>query len=126
MSAPIQGSTVSSDKDEVLGGKYLVPKGTLVTINDRILHRDTSVYGEDVETFRPERMLGTAFTSLPPNCWKPFGIGFRACIGRAFAEQVRSCRDHLCLFLADSFKGDDLEHSHGASALPARNGRPCV
>jgi cytochrome P450 / NADPH-cytochrome P450 reductase len=31
--------------------------------------------------------LDGKFQALPPNSWKPFGNGLRACIGRGFAEQ---------------------------------------
>jgi cytochrome P450/NADPH-cytochrome P450 reductase len=45
------------------------------------------VWGDDVEAFRPERFAPEAMAALPPNAWKPFGNGKRACIGRAFALQ---------------------------------------
>jgi len=32
-------------------------------------------------------MLHGGYENLPPNSWKPFGNGQRACIGRAFAWQ---------------------------------------
>lgn len=48
------------------------------------LYTDSS-RGNDSHTFRPERMLD--FEKLPPDAWKPFGIGVRSCIGRGFAEQ---------------------------------------
>src|SRR6266436_10027762 len=54
------------------------------------VHRDPVVYGEDAEAWRPERMLDAEFDRLNkefPNCWKPFGNGARACIGRPFAWQ---------------------------------------
>lgn len=54
------------------------------------IHRDPTVYGEDAEEFRPERMLDEEFNRRNqefPNCWKPFGNGMRACIGRPFAWQ---------------------------------------
>ncbi|KAI9159133.1 bifunctional p-450:nadph-p450 reductase [Paramyrothecium foliicola] len=53
-------------------------------------HRDPVVYGDDVEEFKPERMFEAEFKEREkkfPNCWKPFGNGVRACIGRAFAWQ---------------------------------------
>jgi cytochrome P450 len=36
--------------------KYL-PEGTIVGMNAWVLHRDKQVFGDDVETFRPERWL---------------------------------------------------------------------
>jgi cytochrome P450/NADPH-cytochrome P450 reductase len=52
-----------------------------------MLHRDPKVWGDDVEGFRPERFAPENAESLPPNAWKPFGNGSRACIGRPFAMQ---------------------------------------
>lgn len=55
-----------------------------------MIHRDPAAYGEDAEEFRPERMLDEEFERRNkefPNCWKPFGNGMRACIGRPFAWQ---------------------------------------
>lgn len=37
--------------------------------------------------FKPERFLDGGLERLPPNSYKPFGSGERACIGRAFAIQ---------------------------------------
>jgi cytochrome P450 / NADPH-cytochrome P450 reductase len=68
-------------------GGYKVDQRESVGILVTQLHRDTRVWGEDVETFRPERMLDGGFEKLPPNSWKPFGNGPRACIGRSFAWQ---------------------------------------
>lgn len=51
------------------------------------LHRDRSVWGQDVEAFRPERFAPDKRDAIPPNAWKPFGSGVRACIGRPFALQ---------------------------------------
>lgn len=53
-------------------------------------HLDPTVFGEDAHEFKPERMLDQNFDRLQkefPNCWKPFGNGMRACIGRPFAWQ---------------------------------------
>ena len=36
---------------------YFIPQGTVVSIAHYVTHRDTSVFGEDAEAFRPERWL---------------------------------------------------------------------
>jgi cytochrome P450/NADPH-cytochrome P450 reductase len=73
--------------DTVLGGKYPVtPEDTLLVL-EPMLHRDPAVWGEDAEEFRPERFAPERAEQLPPNAWKPFGNGARACIGRPFAMQ---------------------------------------
>jgi cytochrome P450/NADPH-cytochrome P450 reductase len=53
-------------------------------------HLDPKVYGDTARQFAPERMLDDSFERLTkefPDCWKPFGTGVRACIGRPFAWQ---------------------------------------
>ncbi|USP77066.1 fatty acid hydroxylase [Curvularia clavata] len=79
--------TLQAKGDQVIGGKYTIKDKHDVTIMLAQLHRDPEVYGADAMNFRPERMEGKAFSELPPNSWKPFGNGVRACIGRPFAWQ---------------------------------------
>ncbi|KAH6610005.1 hypothetical protein Trco_000025 [Trichoderma cornu-damae] len=81
------GFTLKSAKDEVIGGKYLIPANTPVAVLLHMVHQDKAVYGDDAAEFKPERMLDENFNKLPPNSWKPFGNGMRGCIGRAFATQ---------------------------------------
>ncbi|KAL7929694.1 cytochrome P450 [Trichoderma chlorosporum] len=81
------GFILSASKDEVIGGKYLIPANVPIGVLLHMVHQDKAVYGEDVAEFKPERMLDENFNKLPPNSWKPFGNGMRGCIGRAFATQ---------------------------------------
>ncbi|KAJ4349418.1 uncharacterized protein N0V89_008033 [Didymosphaeria variabile] len=67
--------------------QYVVRQGEAVSVQIATVHRDPAVYGDDAESFRPERMLDDEFEKLPKNSWKPFGNGARACIGRALALQ---------------------------------------
>ncbi|KAL1610821.1 hypothetical protein SLS60_002492 [Paraconiothyrium brasiliense] len=67
--------------------QYVVRQGEAISVQIATVHRDPTVYGDDAESFRPERMLDEEFKKLPKNSWKPFGNGARACIGRAFALQ---------------------------------------
>ncbi len=73
--------------DTVIAGKYAVTKRDTLMVLTPMLHRDPKVWGDDVEAFRPERFTPEAMEMLPPNAWKPFGNGQRACIGRPFAMQ---------------------------------------
>jgi len=73
--------------DTVIGGRYAITRRDTITVLIPVLHRDTSVWGDDVEEFRPERFESESFAKMPPNSWKPFGNGQRACIGRPFAMQ---------------------------------------
>jgi cytochrome P450/NADPH-cytochrome P450 reductase len=86
--APSIGLTAK--EDTVLDGKYPVKAGAPLVALFPMIHRDPVAYGEDAEEFRPERMLDEEFERRNtefPNCWKPFGNGMRACIGRPFAWQ---------------------------------------
>src|SRR5262249_31800944 len=52
-----------------------------------MLHRDKRVWGEDAEEFNPDHFSAENQAKIPPNAYKPFGTGQRACIGRQFALQ---------------------------------------
>lgn len=55
-----------------------VRRGTIVLYHVYSMHRDPSVYGNDVEEFRPERWNGLR----PGWAFLPFSGGPRVCIGR--------------------------------------------
>jgi len=74
-------------EDTLLAGKYPVAKGQTIFVLLPMLHRDPKAWGDDVETFNPDRFAPEAFARVPANAWKPFGNGQRACIGRPFALQ---------------------------------------
>lgn len=81
------GFAIEPHEKTLLAGKYeLTPEDTVMIVSP-ILHRDKTVWGEDVEAFVPERFAPERAEKLPPNAWKPFGNGARACIGRPFAMQ---------------------------------------
>ena len=84
---PITELKVTPLEDTVIGGKYAIKKDEPVIMFLHKVHTDPKVYGDDALEWKPERMLDEAFNALPPNAWKPFGNGIRACIGRAFAWQ---------------------------------------
>lgn len=78
---------VKPSEKTVLAGRYpLAPTDTLLVLQP-MLHRDPAVWGDDAETFEPDRFAPENAEKLPPNAWKPFGNGARACIGRPFAMQ---------------------------------------
>lgn len=88
LGSAIPAFAVEAYKDTLLAGKFLVYKGEPIMALLARAHLDPVVYGDDVQEFKPERMLDQSFARLNkefPNCWKPFGNGKRACIGRPFA-----------------------------------------
>ncbi|OTA54141.1 cytochrome P450 [Hypoxylon sp. EC38] len=56
-----------------------VEKGSMVVMSYYALHRNRSVFGDDIEEFRPER-----WDSIKPEQWEfmGFGGGNRACLGQ--------------------------------------------
>ena len=69
------------------GGKYTIHKRNMIILHALAMHRDKRVWGEDADQFNPEHFSREAERALPPNAFKPFGTGQRACIGRQFALQ---------------------------------------
>ncbi|KAK6531769.1 hypothetical protein TWF694_002938 [Orbilia ellipsospora] len=108
LSSPITAINVrphpfNNHEDPVLlNGQYKVAKDQSVVLLVKKMHQDPAVYGQDAAEFKPERMLDEEFNKLPPDAWKPFGNGVRACIGRPFAWQ------EMLLVLATLFQNFDF------------------
>ncbi|KAF8633143.1 hypothetical protein AX17_004644 [Amanita inopinata Kibby_2008] len=60
------------------------PQGTILSVPSYTIHRDTNVWGEDVEAFRPERWFERDANAIQKT-FNPFSIGPRACVGRNLA-----------------------------------------
>ena len=52
----------------------------------RLLHFDESIYGDDIESFRPERFIEKGFSLTRGSSWRPFGGGKTMCTGRYAAK----------------------------------------
>ncbi|MFI0902751.1 cytochrome P450 [Streptomyces sioyaensis] len=76
--------TRQAREDTLLGGRYPVRAGELVTVLTPMLHRDPA-WGDNPELFDPSRFSPEAEAARSPHAYKPFGTGERACIGRQFA-----------------------------------------
>jgi len=75
---------------------YSIKKGTTVVIPTWAIHRDPRYFGDDVETFRPERWSPEFRSKLPRAAYLPFGFGPRMCIGFGFAlQEMRIILTHL-------------------------------
>jgi len=82
---PLLGRTALNDTKLPVGGgtdqndPIFVPKGSMVVMSSYALHRDPSVFGNDVESFNPDR-----WNDIHPGQWEfmPFGGGQRACMGQ--------------------------------------------
>ena len=67
--------------DSELGG-YPIPRGTVVIASISGIH-DSPAWGEDRNTFRPERFLSGDW---PRRAYMPYGAGRHLCIGSDFAN----------------------------------------
>ena len=75
-------------QDTVIGGRrYAISEDLAMMVFSPMLHRDKSIWGEDAEEFNPDHTTPERMSTIPPNAYKPFGTGMRACIGRQFALQ---------------------------------------
>ncbi|XP_056404656.1 1,25-dihydroxyvitamin D(3) 24-hydroxylase, mitochondrial isoform X3 [Hyla sarda] len=83
ISPSVPFTTRTLDKETVLG-EYVLPKGTVLTINSHVLGFNEECF-DDWKEFRPERWLQDKNT-INPFAYVPFGIGRRMCIGRRLAE----------------------------------------
>lgn len=70
--------------DQQLAG-YRIPAGTSVFILTLAAHRDPEVWGPAATEFDPSRFEADRQRDYPNRFFHPFGVGPRACIGRAFA-----------------------------------------
>jgi cytochrome P450 len=69
--------------EDTIGG-YIIPAGSSVVISPYVTHRDPRLW-EDPERFDPERFAPQAVEGRDPQCYIPFGLGQRLCIGNHFA-----------------------------------------
>lgn len=69
------------------------PAGTVVGCSAWTIHRNTRIFGEDVEDFRPERWIDGTEKELTDrnNCLFSFGAGARTCVGKhiSFLEMYK-------------------------------------
>jgi len=76
-------------EDRIVGG-YLVPKGTLMNVCMRVMHRRRD-YWKDGDEFRPERWLEDAArggSRCPARSYLPFSTKPRVCQGEDFARNL--------------------------------------
>ncbi|KAF2279512.1 cytochrome P450 [Westerdykella ornata] len=74
-------------EDHMLSGKYLLKKGSIVTIPGQVQHSDKAIWGQDAGQFNHERFL-TPARHIPPSAFRAFGGGVSLCPGRHFATSM--------------------------------------
>jgi cytochrome P450 len=70
-------------EDQICG--YRIPRGRIVLVAPWVTQRRSDLWGEDPESFRPERFLDDSASRMLPFAYFPFGGGARQCIGNHFA-----------------------------------------
>ncbi|KAF9043501.1 cytochrome P450 monooxygenase [Hymenopellis radicata] len=64
-------------------GNYF-PEGTILSVPSFTVHRDPTIWGDDVEAYRPERWFEQDQAGIQKT-FNPFSVGPRACVGRNLA-----------------------------------------
>ncbi|KAJ8383006.1 hypothetical protein SKAU_G00037840 [Synaphobranchus kaupii] len=80
---PLAIPHMASETTEFRG--YTIPKGTVIIPNLWSVHRDPTVW-KDPDTFNPCRFLNENGQMLRRECFIPFGIGRRVCMGEQLAR----------------------------------------
>ena len=119
----LQDTTLPTGGGPSRDAPVFVAAGTVIDFSYYSLHRDPSVFGEDVEAFRPDR-----WTSLHPRAGEyfPFGQGPRQCLGQQKAQVEAS---FILVKLARAFERlepRDDRPWQGAMKLTVRNANGCL
>ena len=78
-------------EDTVLNGEWLLKKDSMIQMPSRVIHKDPSLWGTDVDEFNPRRFMKDEAqktqTGKRPNAaaFRAFGGGTTLCPGRHFA-----------------------------------------
>ncbi|KAF5203506.1 Cytochrome p450 [Thalictrum thalictroides] len=85
--------------EELKLGDLNIPKGTHIWVPIAVMHRDTRIWGHDVNEFRPDRFKnGISGACNLPIAYMPFGMGPRTCVGQHLA--MVELKIILCLILS--------------------------
>lgn len=89
-------------EETMLADRYLLKKDSVLLMPGGVVHMDSSVWGEDVDSFNPRRFLKhdskSAKARLHPGAFRAWGGGSSLCPGRFFATtEITSV---LALFVA--------------------------
>ena len=71
-------------EDTTFQGK-LIPKGHIINISPGAAHRLPQLWGDNADSFDPERFTAENKKEHKPYSWIPFGGGMHQCGGRKFA-----------------------------------------
>lgn len=107
-------------EDTMLAGRYFLKKGAVVQISGGAIHANSTIWGQDVDEFNPDRFLkekGKA-DGFHPAAFRGFGGGKTLCPGRDFAT------NEILSFAAMIIHALDLVAPDGGSlSVPEKNDR---
>ena len=111
-------------EDTILDGQWLLEKGAMLQMPSRIIHKDPSLWGPDVEEFNPRRFMkdseaqrssSKARKRPSPACFRAFGGGTTLCPGRHFAT------NEILALTAMFVLRFDMAPSAGTWSMPTMN-----
>ncbi|XP_050537443.1 cytochrome P450 18a1-like [Daktulosphaira vitifoliae] len=102
------GTTHATTSEVTLSG-YRIPVGAQIIPLQHYVHNDPNLWDEP-EAFKPERFINAEGKVKKPDCFLPFGVGRRKCLGETLAQM------ELYLFFSNMLhefdvclpEGDDL------------------
>lgn len=106
-------------RDTVIGGR-LMRKGNKILVPYRLLHFNESVFGEEIQDFRPQRFEGRAGRLTRGPGWRPFGGGKTMCPGHFIAKR------ETMLFVAMVLQRFDVEMAGAPTVLEPDLGKPVL
>ncbi|ETS75610.1 hypothetical protein PFICI_12554 [Pestalotiopsis fici W106-1] len=66
-------------------GDQTFPKGTILSVNNHVIHASKEIWGQTAREFRPERWLSAEGAKMQ-KYWIPFGAGYASCPGQNIAR----------------------------------------
>ena len=119
--APIPATRCPREDTKV--GKYLIPAGTVVFNNLYSMTKDASLWGPDVDSFNPDRFIGS--DGHFKNTWWDFtfGTGQRKCLGESVAKLENflffaNLLKNFKLGIPDGFEKPSMEPMDGMAIGP--------
>ena len=84
------GTSVRQVMEDTVLDQWLLKKGSMVQMPSRVIHKDSAIWGSDVEEFKPRRFMKTQAAKPQGNkpsaaAFRAFGGGTTLCPGRHFA-----------------------------------------
>lgn len=110
---PLSIPHMASETTEFRG--FTIPKGTVIIPNLWSVHRDPTVW-ENPDDFNPSRFLDDQGKILRKDCFIPFGLGRRVCMGEQLAKM------ELFLMFTSLMQTFTFRFPEGATA-PSMHGR---